>query len=561
MCVCVYVCVVSKRPDISESGSRVNCGFPPTAFYSVFPSRPDSMAPTGELSSRMGGPVAAILPKVAATIEGRTSSKSRIDLSTAENWLIRQELISLYKEAIDQQLSKQILSYPDGFGGEPALLEALAGFFNEHFKPLTAITPDDIVVTPGASLCLDALLFSLCDVGDSVMVVAPYWNGFDLHFALRPNVTIIPIHGQPPGVPFGDPDSLSHSLLPSLELAYSKCPSPSRIKALVLTNPSNPVGRCYPEDTIREAILWCGEKGLHYISDEVYGLSDFSESISSSSSHFDNGKPQAITPFISALSIPLNSPQIAPIPTASQPTTPGRTQTLKLPQVTTIWSTSKDLCSSGLRLGVLISRRHTEAPLTPTSTPCTPSTTQGRPPSFLRTAIALLTTPHLPTLSMFLTRYLLTSPRLDKLLALNRARLRHNHDILACALRTWEVPFVPATSTPFLLARLGSACVRGEGGAPSGRECTREEEERAVRKLREEAGVVVAPARAFHLVGEGEAGREENAGWVRIVFAVPEELLREAIARMAGVLGLGVGWDGEGEGMSMNGEVHRGLVE
>lgn len=68
------------------------------------------------------------------------------------------------------------LSYVDGLSGESGLLAALATFVNKYFKPAAEIKPCHIVVTPGASNCLDSLLFSLCEPGDSVMVLAPYWS-------------------------------------------------------------------------------------------------------------------------------------------------------------------------------------------------------------------------------------------------------------------------------------------------------------------------------------------------------------------------------------------------
>jgi hypothetical protein len=60
-----------------------------------------------QLSSRMQKPATAILPKIAATIAERTSARTsrKLDLSTAENWLIRPELVEIYKDAIQNQLT------------------------------------------------------------------------------------------------------------------------------------------------------------------------------------------------------------------------------------------------------------------------------------------------------------------------------------------------------------------------------------------------------------------------------------------------------------------------
>ena len=62
-----------------------------------------------KLSKRGGGSVAAILPKIKDAIERRLNPDSNlIDLSTAENWLIRSELVDLYKSSITQDLTPEV---------------------------------------------------------------------------------------------------------------------------------------------------------------------------------------------------------------------------------------------------------------------------------------------------------------------------------------------------------------------------------------------------------------------------------------------------------------------
>lgn len=62
------------------------------------------------LSTRMNDTISAILPKIAATITERTSTGgfAKIDLSTAENWLLRPELVALCKDAISQNLTASV---------------------------------------------------------------------------------------------------------------------------------------------------------------------------------------------------------------------------------------------------------------------------------------------------------------------------------------------------------------------------------------------------------------------------------------------------------------------
>ncbi|KXX83235.1 hypothetical protein MMYC01_200285 [Madurella mycetomatis] len=462
-----------------------------------------------ELSSRMQKPASAILPKIAATIADRTNAARKIDLATAENWLIRPEIAEIYKDALQKNLTLADLSYPDGFGGDPKLQEALAGFFNKYFSPLSPVQPGHVVVTPGASNCLDSLLFSICEAGDSVLVLAPFWNGFDVHFMLRPNIKVVPVFTT--SVSFLDRPTrlLSESLVPALEAALKSCEDESRVKAFVITNPHNPFARCYPEVVLREAMQWCAKRGLHYISDEVYALSDFSATPSpvrengisqgsapatpngTGTNHSTEPDP---TPFTSALSIALPAD--------------------KTPPISVVWSTSKDLGSSGLRMGAHVWRpRHQPSDRVASSLSSSTTTT------LLSTSLALLSTTQLPTISMLLTRCLLTSPRFDALVVTNRARLREHHDTVTRRLRAWGIPFVPATSGPYLLARLGVGA--GDGV------------EDVVDVLRREAMVLVSPGKGFHFPGPGDV-----QGWVRITFAVPGDVLQEGLDRIGRALGV-----------------------
>jgi aspartate/methionine/tyrosine aminotransferase len=56
--------------------------------------------------------------------------------------------------------------------------EALAQYFKAYFHPTIPVTADHIVPTAGSGTALDALFFTLCDPGDSVLCPAPGWCMF-----------------------------------------------------------------------------------------------------------------------------------------------------------------------------------------------------------------------------------------------------------------------------------------------------------------------------------------------------------------------------------------------
>ena len=122
-------------------------------------------------------------------------------------------------------------------------------------------------------------------------------------------------------------EACTSEILPALESAYSGFPQPNRIKALLVSSPHNPAGRCYPAETIREMMRFCNEHGLHYISDEVFALSVLPDE--------DDAGP----PFVCALKV-----------MGGQAETEENAAVIDISHVHVLWSLSKDFASSGVRL-------------------------------------------------------------------------------------------------------------------------------------------------------------------------------------------------------------------
>jgi aspartate/methionine/tyrosine aminotransferase len=100
---------------------------------------------------------------------------STIDMATAENWLVRQDLIDPIRR-VALSFKPADLSYTSGLGGSKTTLQAAAKFFNHFFEPARPIKPLEIVAGPGASSLLDTLVYCICDEGDAILVEAPYWG-------------------------------------------------------------------------------------------------------------------------------------------------------------------------------------------------------------------------------------------------------------------------------------------------------------------------------------------------------------------------------------------------
>lgn len=204
------------------------------------------------------------------------------------------------------------MSYVEDVGGSNRIRSRLADVFNEHICPRTPLTANELVLGAGASYILDALIEAICDPGDGVLVATPYWSGLDLSVAIRNRATVVTV--DVPVADFFEPGSIVF-----YENALRKSSVP--IKAILITNPHNPFGKCYPVVLLETLVEFAKDHGLQVVSDEVYALS----------THKPGTRQQ--TPFTSALSVDTES---------------------KLTHV--VYSVSKDFGCNGLRLGALASR-------------------------------------------------------------------------------------------------------------------------------------------------------------------------------------------------------------
>lgn len=266
------------------------------------------------LSERGRANVSQIMPKIQAAVAEREAQRSSAltppptDLSTSENWLSRPETIPVLLDALRRSYKPQHLSYPAGFSGDPDLLDALAAFFNSHFNPSSPVLSSHLVVAPGAGACLDAIMFNICDPGDAVLVPAPYWNGFDFVLRARSGVDIMPVFTR------SLESSMTLELVEAIFDAYNT--SIIKPKALILTNPSNPMGQCYPLHVLKGMAKACHSLGMHLIVDEIYALTKVGDGY----------------PFHSILSLDAEALEVDP------------------EKIHVVWSTSKDFGQSGVRM-------------------------------------------------------------------------------------------------------------------------------------------------------------------------------------------------------------------
>ena len=139
-------------------------------------------------------------------------------------------------------------------GGLPTLREAVAAkTLRDSGYPVTA---SQVLVTNGGKQAVANAFAVLCDPGDEVLVLAPFWTTYPESIALA---------GGTPVIVSSDERTGFRSSVDDLESAWTP-----RTKALLFVSPSNPTGAVYPRAEIEAIGRWAVERGIWVLTDEIY---------------------------------------------------------------------------------------------------------------------------------------------------------------------------------------------------------------------------------------------------------------------------------------------------
>ncbi|GLA36365.1 hypothetical protein AnigIFM63309_002463 [Aspergillus niger] len=335
------------------------------------------------------------------------------------------------------------VAYGSSNNALPRLQRAVATHLDSLLDPITPIDPEAVVVASGATAIGSMLGFTLAEPGDGILISRPAYGRFELDYGVEAGVQMV----------YADTtteEAFASSVVKKYELALRDAQAKGvRIRALLLVNPHNPVGRCYPVETLTEILKFCDKHQLHLISDEVYA-----------SCVFDSGDPDAV-PFTSILS--LSTPEL-----------------INPDLVHLLYGFSKDFASGGLHLGFLV--------------------TQNKP--LRQSCNAILRLHSASTAAVTIGTTILEDQ--DFL-----------HDFTAKSQQSLASTYRIATST---LDREGINFIRGG-------DSTYPPEFTLAQKF-VDAGVFLHPCEEHGKV----------PGWFRLIFAQEEDVLREGLRRMIGVL-------------------------
>ncbi len=242
-----------------------------------------------------------------------------VNWSIAENRIDPRCLVDKIDRIAKETDFTQDMVYYQDTHGMPESRAAMVHHWNTRLlaKPYS-FDEDDIIITAGCNAALESLFAAICDPGDQVLVPTPAYATFPFDLGARVGVEVV---DAPFIAPFPDPDYTDPSTyvptIASLEAGWEAAKSKSNggeVKALLITNPHNPLATVYSEAELRLMLDWCTSKGIHLVSDEIYAGSVHSG------------------PYTSLL-------ELGPLPE----------------NASIVYALSKDFCVSGLRYGMLTS--------------------------------------------------------------------------------------------------------------------------------------------------------------------------------------------------------------
>ncbi|MFO8133566.1 MAG: aminotransferase class I/II-fold pyridoxal phosphate-dependent enzyme, partial [Thermoplasmatota archaeon] len=177
------------------------------------------------------------------------------------------------------------LSTPDGYryshdAGHPGLRQAIAGKLRRD-NDIAADWERNVIATAGANQAFVNAVLAVTDVGDSVVIVRPYYFNHVMAVQLagcRP-VFVEAGKGYVPEV-----DDVAAALRPDT-------------RAVVTISPNNPTGAVYPPATLRGVNELCADHDVFHISDEPYEHFVYDDAVHVSPGSYDPALEHTVSLF------------------------------------------------------------------------------------------------------------------------------------------------------------------------------------------------------------------------------------------------------------------------
>jgi aspartate aminotransferase len=137
--------------------------------------------------------------------------------------------------------------------GIGSLRKAILRYMEENY--FKVLGKDNVIVSNGAKQALSAVLTTIINPLDEVIILAPYWVSY-------PEMVKM-VYGKPIIVTPGD-----GRFQPDIDDVTDMCSSYT--KAIIVNSPNNPSGVVYNADFIGALVDFCEKKGIYLIMDDIY---------------------------------------------------------------------------------------------------------------------------------------------------------------------------------------------------------------------------------------------------------------------------------------------------
>ncbi|XP_065024099.1 1-aminocyclopropane-1-carboxylate synthase-like [Musa acuminata AAA Group] len=157
---------------------------------------------------------------------------------------------------------KDVANFQD-YHGLPDFRKAIARFMGKARGGGVTFDPERIVMSGGATGAQETIAFCLANPGEAFLIPTPYYPGFDRDFRWRTGVQLLPIQCH----------SFDNFKItePALVTAYQRAQTANiRVKGILVTNPSNPLGTTLDRETLRTLVSFANEKRIHLVCDEIF---------------------------------------------------------------------------------------------------------------------------------------------------------------------------------------------------------------------------------------------------------------------------------------------------
>jgi aspartate aminotransferase len=157
------------------------------------------------------------------------------------------------KNAAVEAIMKGFTKYTPA-SGIPELREAVA----EKLERENGLRydPSEIVISCGAKHVLANIFQAICDDGDEVIIISPYWASYAEQVRLANGIPVF-VEAREEDMFVPDPDLIRAKVS-------------GRTKAILVNSPCNPTGAVYGEDVLEEIGRIGVENEVYIISDEIY---------------------------------------------------------------------------------------------------------------------------------------------------------------------------------------------------------------------------------------------------------------------------------------------------